>query len=384
MCAPARADRAAVQIAARYNVRTVHVQFVGVMYNGKQEVGGGSGLLIGDSLVLTNSHVIGREENYKSFEVDARLGSRNANPIKVTAVHRDDARDLALLELSQPAGNSGGASRCPMPVIDDNQQAPMGTQLYLLGYPLDLDLSISSGLISNQTSPNGRWQTDTVMNVGNSGGPAFNEFGALLGIAVGGIVKWNEAQVSGVNFIIPATVITASPLYSMITAIPQPSVCWTKWVDTTISFENWSKLNSTQVQTQANAGMKIPEILAGAIHTILPEDRRLIVNVPVSQLVEPKQIERSYTVDKTKDDHPVVFAEHSADYAETFPAEPGYRITGCSWHVETANGAGNIACAINDGGAQARFTYSLTSGPAVDRYRGWLGATVNVSQILAK
>ncbi|WP_247440660.1 serine protease [Bradyrhizobium sp. CW7] len=184
-----------MQIAARYNVRTVHVQFVGLMLNGKREVGGGSGLLIGDSLVLTNSHVIGREENYKILEVDARLGSRNANPIKVTAVHRDDTGDLALLELAQPAGNSGGASRCPMPVIDHNQQAPMGTQLYLLGYPLDLDLSISSGLISNQTSPNGRWQTDTVMNVGNSGGPAFNEFGALLGIAVGGIVKWNEAQV---------------------------------------------------------------------------------------------------------------------------------------------------------------------------------------------
>lgn len=373
-----------MQIAARYNVRTVHVQFVGVMYNDKQEVGGGSGLLIGDSLVLTNSHVIGREGNYKSFEVNARLGSRNANPIKVTAVHRDDARDLALLELSQPAGNSGGASRCPMPVIDDNQQAPMGTQLYLLGYPLDLDLSISSGLISNQTSPNGRWQTNTIMNVGNSGGPAFNEFGALLGIAVGGIVKWNEADVVGVNFIIPATVIAASPLYSMIAAIPKPSVCWTKWVETTISFENWTKLNSTHVQTQANAGVKIPEILSGAIHTLLPEDRRLIVNIPVSQLVDPKLIERAYTVDKTKDDHPVVFAEHSADYAEIFPAEPGYRITGCTWHVETANGASNIGCAINGGGAEVRFTYRLTSGPAVDRYRGWLGATVNVSQTLAK
>ncbi|KGT74108.1 hypothetical protein MA20_40665 [Bradyrhizobium japonicum] len=177
--------------------------------------------------------------------------------------------------------------------------------------------------------------------------------------------------------------ITASPLYSMIAALPQPSVCWTKWVDTTIFFENWSKLNSTHVQTQANAGVKIPEILAGAIHTILPEGRRLIVNVPVSQLDEPKQIERSYTVDKTKDDHPVVFAEHTADYAETFPAEPGYRIAGCTWHVETGNGASNIACAVNDTGAQARFTYKLTSGPAVDRYRGWLGATVNVSQILA-
>ncbi|MGY0576231.1 hypothetical protein ACTGJ9_038830 [Bradyrhizobium sp. RDM12] len=142
----------------------------------------------------------------------------------------------------------------------------------------------------------------------------------------------------------------------MITAIPQPSACWTKWVETTISFENWSKLNSTHVQTQANAGMKIPEILAGAIHTLLPEDRRLIVNVPVSQLVEAKLIERSYTVDKIKDDHPVVYAEQSADYTETFPAEPGYR-TGCTWHVETANGASNIGCAINGGGAQVRFAY---------------------------
>ncbi|MGY0576232.1 S1 family peptidase [Bradyrhizobium sp. RDM12] len=179
MSAPAQADRAAVQIAARYNVRTVHVQF-GVMYNDKQEVGGGSGLLIGDSLLPTNCHVIGREENYKlRSQCPSRVAQCEPNQIHCGLSRR--CQRPGSLELSQPAGNSGDASRCPMPVIDGNQQAPMETQLYLLGYALDLDLSISSDLISNQTSPNGRWQTDTAMNVGNSGDPAFNEFGAPLG-----------------------------------------------------------------------------------------------------------------------------------------------------------------------------------------------------------
>src|SRR5262249_269696 len=110
----AAADAAAVSIFARYNVRTAHIQPVGTLFNGQQEVrGGGSGLLIGDSLVLTNNHVIPPETNYRTLRIEIRLSSRQSSPVLAKAVYRDPTHDLALLELNTPASSNGGPKRCP-------------------------------------------------------------------------------------------------------------------------------------------------------------------------------------------------------------------------------------------------------------------------------
>ena len=332
----------AVVVSARYNARVAHVETLGTLYNDSQAVGGGSGLLVGDSFVLTNNHVIPREQNYRTLIISVRLKSRLQSPRSVRAIQRDPERDLALLELSEPVNDAGG-TRCPMPVIKDAEQVPMGSYVFILGYPLNQDLSISGGLISNHDGGQRRWQTDTLINPGNSGGPAFDRRGALVGVAVGGITKWTfgdeESVVSGVNFIIPTSVILDSPLsFATISGMPSTRRCWTDF----------------------DAGVTATSALAG--------------------FAPPDRISRAYFVSETKDDHPIGLEPHSRTYQRSFQAEPGYRITRCTWSGSSENHHSDLVCNVQPSSASVLFSFRLTSGPAIDRWRGWLAGTITLEQ----
>ena len=95
-------------------------------------------------------------------------------------------------------------------------------------------------------------------------------------------------------------------------------------------------------------------------------------------------LETNLTVDHpfsaTKDDHPVVFGPHSRVYSSQFSAEPGYIIEECNWKAMSATRDNNIRCEIQDGRMNAAFSVQLTSGPAVDRWRGWWTGTVSLRQ----
>lgn len=328
-----------MSVSARYNARVAHVETLGTLYNGSQDGGSGSGLLVGDSFVLTNNHVIPREQNYRTLNISVRLKSRLQAPRSVRAIQRDPERDLALLELSEPVNDAGG-TRCPMQVIKDAEQVPMGSYVFILGYPLNQNLSISGGLISNHDGGKGRWQTDTLINPGNSGGPAFDARGALVGVAVGGITKWTfgseEHVVSGVNFIIPTSVILESPLFATISGMPSTQRCWADF----------------------DAG----------------------VTTALADFAAPDSISRAYFVSETKDDHPVVLDPHSRTYQRSFQAEPGYRITRCTWSGSSENHHSDLVCNIQPSSASALFSFRLTSGPAIDKWRGWLAGTITLEQ----
>ena len=45
-------------MAGKYDARVAHVETIGTLFNDTQDVGGGSGLLIGETLIVTNNHVI--------------------------------------------------------------------------------------------------------------------------------------------------------------------------------------------------------------------------------------------------------------------------------------------------------------------------------------
>ncbi|MES0101727.1 serine protease [Mesorhizobium sp. M0019] len=318
-----------------------HVEIVGTLYNNTQEVESGSGILVGDSYILTNNHVIPREQNYQKLDISVRLMSRLLNPLSIRSVMRDPQRDLALLELASPVANASG-KRCPMPVIIDPTDVPKGTSIYIMGFPLNQDLSIAGGLVSNQNAGNGYWQTDTLINPGNSGGPAFDNRGALVGIATGGIVKWNdgggERDVAGVNFIIPSTTITDSPLYATISGIPEIRRCWT----------TFSRVD--------------------AVVPILKESRA-------------KQLNRTYSVSTTKDDHPKLEPD-SRTYDQTFQADPDYQITKCTWSGLSENHHHDLICNIGADRMSATFSFRLESGPMFDRWRGWWTGTVTLEQEL--
>ena len=76
----------------------------------------------------------------------------------------------------------------------------LGDDLVILGYPLRLDtLTVTRGVLSARHL--GWLQTDATANPGNSGGPAFNEQGKVIGVVtmkLGGVVD----RVESANFLI--------------------------------------------------------------------------------------------------------------------------------------------------------------------------------------
>lgn len=112
--------------------------------------------------------------------------------------------------------------------------------------------------------------------------------------------------------------------------------------------------------------------------------RRLLAETVVSvvaALSANRVVEtRSVPVDQTKDDHPVTFGPHSRTYTETYPVAPGFRIIDARFQETSASRAGDIRAVIAADGGSVTFSFQLTSGPAVDRYRGWLHGTLVLTE----
>lgn len=365
--APAWAESPAVRIYASFSERVAYIETVGTLYDDSIERNYGSGFLVGDKLVITNSHLIPSEDNFRELKVYVRLGSRQAAPIQVASFVRDVNFDLAALTLAAPTTTPQSPS-CPIRIMDQGLSVPIGSSVYVIGYPVDQDISISTGIVSNKTGPRGRWQTTTPLNPGNSGGPVFGETGMLVGFAVGGVVRWQHGgdviAVQGVNFLIPTPSLINGPLAQQIRDLPQSTRCWelaSAWTAVTDAFSTVSTFASTRLICKSAAG-------GGVTCSSAPEAPK-----------GPLEFSRSYTVTQVKDNHPGLAPDHES-FEEKFAAEPGYKIAKCDWNSSSANQATGIACNVDQDGASATFRYRLSSGPAFDRYRGWLYATVTVRQ----
>lgn len=99
-------------------------------------------------------------------------------------------KDIAILKVS--------GSNLPTVVLGDSSKVQVGDKIYVVGYPgaptfqtflsqeSRLEASMTSGIISAlKTMKDGSqvFQTDAALTHGNSGGPAFNEKGEVIGIA---------------------------------------------------------------------------------------------------------------------------------------------------------------------------------------------------------
>jgi S1-C subfamily serine protease len=143
----------------------------------------GSGLIVATkhgSRILTNSHVV---ENPVFIEV-RRFGQARKYVATVEGVGH--ACDLALLHVHDPTFYKGLR---PIPV---GEIPRLGQQVTVLGYPVGGDrMSLTRGVVSRiEMSPYAQSQRrllsvqiDAAINAGNSGGPAINNRGRLMGVA---------------------------------------------------------------------------------------------------------------------------------------------------------------------------------------------------------
>ncbi len=387
-----------------YANRVAHVQSVGELFNGSQEPRAtGSGFLFGDRFILTNNHVVpDAASDYRTYTINVRLRSRKNAPVRGTVIARDAAIDLALVELEAPVAPS---PFCPVATVTDPEQFLPGSRLYVIGFPIDRDVSIVPGLLSGHEAH--RWQTDAAINPGNSGGPVFSKNGYMVGIALSGTPSFrfeggSEVPIHGINFLVPMTRLAGSPVGEAIAARVD-SQCWRRattvaevrrpiWGDQT---ETWARpgVNPGIIGTPAgsephyNSRPNFGSLPNGATmgQESLPNFTQPAAGPPAQQIPPPLEtLSRSFVVSEIKSDHPVVAAPHRRRYARLYEASTGYRIVTCGFGELSANHANAVTCTVAPDGRSATLSFQLTSGPAFDRWRGWLYGEVNLFQELAE
>lgn len=156
----------------------------------------GSGFIISeDGFVVTNHHVINNGSEFKvtlndGVELDARL------------IGSDERTDLALLKIKK---------KRKFPFVPmANQKARVGDWVLAVGNPFGLGGTVTAGIVSAHgrsvgSSPYDFLQIDAAVNRGNSGGPAFNLKGEVVGVNTA-IYSPSGGNV-GIAFAIPSHVV---------------------------------------------------------------------------------------------------------------------------------------------------------------------------------
>lgn len=140
--------------------------------------GTGSGFVIdGSGYIVTNNHVVEGASRVAVTLVDGRQ-------FDAEVIGTDPATDIALLKV-----NPGG-EQLPTASFGDSDRLRVGDWVLALGNPLDLDFTVTAGIVSakGRRIPGGALdlesfiQTDAAINMGNSGGPLVDLLGRVVGV----------------------------------------------------------------------------------------------------------------------------------------------------------------------------------------------------------
>jgi serine protease Do len=187
--------------AVEAGVVNINVTGAGSPLEGARRSSTGSGfILTPDGLVVTNNHVVARQD-VVAREIVVRLSDGREFPAAV--VGRDSSTDVALLRLL-----GKGVGGLPAVYLGDSDKLEVGDWVVAIGNPFGLDHSVSHGMISAKERVIGVGpfddfiQTDALINPGNSGGPLFNMRGEVVGVNTAII-----SQGQGIGFAVPINMV---------------------------------------------------------------------------------------------------------------------------------------------------------------------------------
>jgi Do/DeqQ family serine protease len=163
----------------------------------------GSGVLItADGYIVTNNHVVNGAD-----EINVTLTNKKTYKAKV--IGTDPSSDLAVIKIE--------ASGLPYLVYGNSDEIKLGQWVLAIGYPLNLDVTITAGIISAKNRSidiNSRQsdkpletflQTDAAVNQGNSGGALVNTSGELVGI--NSAIASPTGSYAGYSYAIPVNLV---------------------------------------------------------------------------------------------------------------------------------------------------------------------------------
>ncbi|MEK7469783.1 MAG: trypsin-like peptidase domain-containing protein [Planctomycetota bacterium] len=157
--------------------------------------------------ILTNHHVVtvsgpdGKPVDSKEVKIRVKLADGRWFAASIVAA--DAELDAAVLRIK--------AADLPALEMGDSDALKVGQDIFVIGNPLGLEHSVTTGIVSAFGRMGGRIQTNALINHGNSGGPAFSMDGKVCAIAVSGAVAnyaygdgaTVEVPQPGINFLIP-------------------------------------------------------------------------------------------------------------------------------------------------------------------------------------
>ncbi len=154
----------------------------------------GSGVIVrSNGVIVTNAHVVGDEA-----EVHVKLADGRTLPGQVLG--RDAIFDLAVIAIP--------ARELPVAAFGDSDEVEVGEIAIVLGNPLGLDLTVTTGIVSavnrdpHGAELGGLIQTDAAINPGNSGGPLLDSSGRVIGITASVL-----PGATGLGFAVPIDVV---------------------------------------------------------------------------------------------------------------------------------------------------------------------------------
>jgi serine protease Do len=163
----------------------------------------GSGVIISaDGYIVTNNHVIDGAD-----ELSVTLSNNKTYKGKV--VGKDPSSDLAVVKIE--------AGKLPFLSFANSDDVHLGQSVLAIGYPLNLDVTVTSGIVSaksrsiginsrNSKTPLEAFiQTDAAINPGNSGGALVNADGDLIGI--NSAIASPTGSYAGYGYAIPANMV---------------------------------------------------------------------------------------------------------------------------------------------------------------------------------
>lgn len=170
----------------------------------------GSGVIISkDGYIVTNNHVVQDADEVEVVMTDKRS-------FKAKVIGTDPLTDLAVIKVE--------ATNLPAITLGDSDALKLGEWVLAVGYPLDLESTVTAGIVSakgrgigilNQnvdrndpkadTPIEAFIQTDAAINPGNSGGALVNLRGELVGI--NSAIASQTGYYSGYGFAVPVSLV---------------------------------------------------------------------------------------------------------------------------------------------------------------------------------
>lgn len=163
----------------------------------------GSGVIItDDGYIITNNHVVEGAD-----EINVTLANKRS--YKATVIGSDASSDIAVIKIE--------ATKLPYLVYGNSDEAKLGQWVLAIGYPLNLDVTVTAGIVSaksrsigiNDRQSNAAIesfiQTDAAVNPGNSGGALINTNGELIGI--NSAIASPTGSYAGYSYAIPVNIV---------------------------------------------------------------------------------------------------------------------------------------------------------------------------------